>query len=86
MSLSGSVAFAVKSTDRVALAVQLGELVPGGQGSVIEALDDETDTDGGEQAILVALGERDRFEQCLQTQTSARRVPHVEGPNLRRYA
>jgi hypothetical protein len=29
------------------LAVQVGELVPGGQGSVIEALDDETETVGG---------------------------------------
>ena len=47
VSLSGSVAFAVRSTERLALAVQLGELVPSGQGSVIDALDDETETVGG---------------------------------------
>jgi hypothetical protein len=47
VSLSGSVAFAIKSTERLALAVQLGELVPGGQGKVIEALDDDTETVGG---------------------------------------
>jgi hypothetical protein len=47
VSLSGSEALAVKSTERLALAVQLSELVPGGHGSMIEALDDETETVGG---------------------------------------
>jgi len=47
VSLSGSVAFAVKSTVRLALGVQVAELVPGGHGSVIEALDEETLTVGG---------------------------------------
>jgi len=47
VSLSGSTALAVKSTERVALGVHVAELVPSGHGKVIEALDDETDTVGG---------------------------------------
>jgi len=46
VSLSGSTPAAVKVTDRLALAVQESELVPGGHGSVIEALDAETVTVG----------------------------------------
>ena len=40
-------AVAVRSTERLALAVQLAELVPGGHGKVIDELDEETVTVGG---------------------------------------
>ena len=45
--MSGSLAVAVRSTDRVALAVQVGELVPGGHGNVMVALEADTETVGG---------------------------------------
>ncbi len=46
MSLSGSIALAVRSIVRLALAVQVVELVPSGHGSVIDALDVATVTVG----------------------------------------
>jgi len=36
---------------RLALGVQLSELVPGGHGSVIEALDDEIETVGADRIL-----------------------------------
>lgn len=46
MSLSTSVAAAVKSTVRDALAEQESELVPGGHGKVIVAIEAESETVG----------------------------------------
>ena len=47
VSLSGSRESAVKVTSRLELGVHVAELVPSGQGKLIEAHDDDTETVGG---------------------------------------